>query len=163
VWWSPDPRGMLPPRAFHVSRSPRRSAARFEIRRDTAFLQVVERRADPRREGAWSTPAPARASVRRHEPGWAPSTAAWTPDRRLAGGVFGVQVGNLFAAESMFHAETDASKVALHALASGLPSDALIDVQWSTPHLETLGVVDLARAEYLGALPRLVRSTHPAT
>jgi leucyl/phenylalanyl-tRNA--protein transferase len=149
AWWSPDPRGVLD--GFRVSRSLRRTRRRFEIRVDTAFTAVMDGCADRRRPGGWITPAVRRAYTRLHDLGWAHSIEAWSDDL-LAGGVYGVQVGGLFAAESMFHRETDASKAALAALCERLGDRALIDVQWCTPHLASLGASELAREDYLERL-----------
>jgi leucyl/phenylalanyl-tRNA---protein transferase len=160
AWWSPDPRGVLPLTGVRVSHSLRRACRRFDIRVDTAFVAVVEACADPSRPGAWITPAIVDAYVELHRLGWAHSVEAWTADNRLAGALYGVAIGGLFAGESMFHAHApwgrDASKVALVALADLVSADGrlgrLVDVQWATPHLRTLGVVDLPRVEYLARL-----------
>ena len=156
-WWSPDPRGVFTPGSLHVSRSTRRAAASFEVRVDTAFEQVVLGCADPRREGRWITPEILQAYLRLHELGWAHSIETWR-EGRLVGGLYGVAVGGLFAGESMFHRVSDASKVALGALMRLLERDGdprrLLDVQWSTPHLSSLGVQDWSRERYLEALAR---------
>ena len=156
-WWSPDPRGVLPLDGLVVPRSLRRSQRRYEVRVDTAFDAVVAACADPGRDGGWITPAIQRAYGRLHELGWAHSVEAWDPaEETLAGGLYGVHVGGLFAGESMFHRATDASKVALVALVDHLKSIGveLLDVQWSTPHLASLGVVEVARRDYLRRLRR---------
>ncbi|SDQ33012.1 leucyl/phenylalanyl-tRNA--protein transferase [Quadrisphaera sp. DSM 44207] len=154
-WWCPDPRGVLPLDALRVSRSLRRSAARFEVRLDTAFDAVVQACADPSRPGRWITPAVARAYGRLHRAGWAHSVETWR-DGRLLGGLYGVAVGGLFAGESMFSRASDASKAALVALVGLLREDGeprrLLDVQWRTDHLASLGVVEVPRAEYLRRL-----------
>lgn len=162
-WWSPDPRGVLPLDGMRISRSLRRSRGRFEIRVDTAFEAVLAGCADPGRSGRWITDTVVKAYVRLHRSGWAHSVECWYSGR-LAGGLYGVAIGGLFAAESMFHRETDASKVALVALVELLAADGdehrLLDVQWCTPHLASLGVVEISRARYLhllrGALDRPV-------
>ena len=156
AWWSPDPRGILPLDGLRVSRSLRRSITRFEVRVDTAFAAVVDACRDPRREGAWITPAIKAAYTRLHELGWAHSVEAWTPEGDLAGGLYGIAVGGLFAGESMFHHHRDASKVALVGLVERLRAGGavLLDVQWTTAHLVTLGAIDVPRDEYL----RLVRA-----
>src|SRR6478672_5812051 len=156
-WFSPDPRGILPPERFVVSRSLRRTRRRFEIRVDTAFGEVVDGCADPRRPHGWITPEIRAAYVRLHELGWAHSVEAW--DREgLAGGLYGVAIGRLFAAESMFHRRTDASKAALGWLCERLGPGALLDVQWLTPHLASLGAVEVSREDYLGRLQEALRS-----
>jgi leucyl/phenylalanyl-tRNA---protein transferase len=151
-WWSPDPRGVLPLPGLQVSRSLARSVGRFEIRVDTAFGAVVRACADPARAGGWITEPIRSAYARLHELGWAHSVECWREDR-LVGGLYGVAIGGLFAGESMFHHERDASKVALVALVQRLvaadqPERRLLDVQWRTEHLATLGVVEISRPDY---------------
>jgi leucyl/phenylalanyl-tRNA--protein transferase len=92
-----------------------------------------------------------------HELGWTHSVEAWD-EEGLAGGLYGVAIGGLFAAESMFHVRTDASKAALAGLCERLGPGALLDVQWLTPHLESLGAIEIARDEYLQRLARVVTS-----
>ncbi|UMG94355.1 leucyl/phenylalanyl-tRNA--protein transferase [Nocardioides sp. TF02-7] len=157
-WWSPARRGVLRLDGLHVSRSLRRSVRDFEIRVDTAFDEVVAGCADPRRPGGWIDDGIRAAYAELHRLGWAHSVEAWQ-DGRLAGGLYGVAIGGLFAGESMFHRVRDASKVALVGLVE-LLSDAhaaqrLIDVQWSTPHLASLGVEELPRRAYVDRLPAL--------
>jgi leucyl/phenylalanyl-tRNA--protein transferase len=151
AWWSPDPRGVIPLEGFRGSRSLRRSCARFDIRLDTAFEEVIDACADRRRPGAWIGRDIKRAYVRLHQLGWAHSVEAWQ-EGRLAGGLYGLAIGGLFAGESMFHRETDASKVALVALIDllrqGDSADGLLDVQWATPHLASLGAVEISRHRY---------------
>jgi leucyl/phenylalanyl-tRNA--protein transferase len=154
-WWSPDPRGVLLPGGIKVSKSLRRSHRRFEVRVNTAFEEVLNACADPRREGRWITPTVARAYTRMHRLGWAHSVEVWL-DGELAGGLYGLAVGGLFAGESMFHRVTDASKVALVALAERVYADGdprrLIDVQWATPHLCSLGITEVSREDYVARL-----------
>ncbi len=161
AWWSPEPRGILPLGGLNVSRSLRRSCARFEVRVDTAFSQVVAACADPCRTGHWITGEIAAAYVRVHRLGWAHSVEAWSlDDGELAGGLYGIAVAGLFAGESMFHRRTDASKVALVALVDLLGGPAggdegrLLDVQWRTDHLASLGVVEIDRSTYRRRLAR---------
>ena len=161
AWWSPEPRGVLPLDGLRVTRSLRRSCARFEVRVDTAFAEVVAACADRSRAGHWITEEIAAAYVRLHQLGWAHSVEAWSPeDGRLAGGLYGIAVAGLFAGESMFHRRTDASKVALVALvdllggAAGAAEGRLLDVQWRTEHLASLGVVEVDRATYRRRLHR---------
>jgi len=164
-WWSPDPRGVLPLDGLLVSRSLRKNARRFEVRVDTAFDDVVAACADPSRRGAWITPEVAAAYAALHRLGWAHSLECWR-DGRLVGGLYGVAVGGLFAGESMFHHETDASKAALVALVTLLRADRdprrLLDVQWRTEHLASLGVVDVPREEYLVRLRAALACPAPA-
>ena len=163
-WWSPDPRGVLPLEGLVVSRSLSRSSRRFEIRLDTAFDDVVAACADPRRPGRWITPRIAEAYRRLHGLGWAHSVECWR-EGQLVGGLYGVALGGLFAGESMFHRETDASKVALVALVRLLSEDRderrLLDVQWRTEHLASLGVVEITRQEYRRRLARALTAPRP--
>ena len=158
AWWSPDPRAILPLDGLVVSRSLRRSCRRYVIRIDTAFDRVVEGCADPTRAGRWITPEVAGAYGELHRLGWAHSIEAWTPEGELAGGLYGVHLGGLFAGESMFHRRTDASKVALVGLVGHLRAigATLLDVQWATPHLRSLGVVEVRRTTYLKLLEHAV-------
>jgi leucyl/phenylalanyl-tRNA---protein transferase len=155
AWWSPDPRGVLPVDAVRVSASLRRSCRRFEIRVDTAFEEVLHACADPRRPYGWISPAMRSAYAELFALGWAHSVEAWDADGALAGGLYGVAVGGLFAGESMFHRATDASKVALVALVDLLGADGierLLDVQWRTDHLARLGAIAIPRTAYLRRL-----------
>ena len=159
AWFSPDPRGIVPLDAFHPSRSLRRAARRFTVTADRAFADVVAGCADPRRPGGWITPAVRAAYGRLHELGWAHSVEVWDAGGALAGGLYGVEIGGLFAAESKYHVQTDASKVALAALVERLRAaggERLLDVQWTTPHLRSLGAVDVPRAEYIARLPAVL-------
>lgn len=160
VWWSPLRRGVLHLDELRVSRSLHRSIRGYEIRVDTAFDAVIQGCAAPTRPGAWINHAILAAYQELHELGWAHSIETWTPDGELAGGLYGVAIGGLFAGESMFYRRRDASKVALVGLVELLRDEdadrRLIDVQWRTPHLETLGVTELSREEYRARLPALV-------
>jgi leucyl/phenylalanyl-tRNA--protein transferase len=153
AWFSPVRRGVMAPRDLRVSRSLRRSARTFEIRVDTACAEVIDACADPRRPSGWIDEQIRTAYLRLHELGWVHSVETWR-DGRLVGGLYGVAMGGLFAGESMFHRETDASKVALLGLVALLDDgeDRLVDTQWQTPHLSTLGVSEVARADYLDRL-----------
>jgi leucyl/phenylalanyl-tRNA--protein transferase len=152
-WWSPDPRAVIPLDGMHVSRSLRRSIPKFEIRVDSAFVEVMHGCADPRRPGSWIDGTFVTAYARLHRLGSAHSVETWR-DGELVGGLYGVRIGRFFAGESMFHRVTDASKVAVWATVELLRLDGatLFDVQWMTPHLESLGAVDLDRDEYLRLL-----------
>ncbi len=154
-WFCPVSRGVLWPEELVVSRSLRRAQREFEIRVDTAFEEVIDACADPVRDQGWIDGEIRTAYLHLHELGWAHSVEAWR-DGRLAGGLYGVAIGGLFAGESMFHRERDASKVALAGLVARLQDermvDRLIDVQWSTPHLTSLGVTEISRASYLRRL-----------
>jgi leucyl/phenylalanyl-tRNA--protein transferase len=154
AWWSPDPRGILPLDGFHESRSLHRSRRRYVVSFDTAFEDVMRACAEPTRPHGWIDDDFVDAYTALHRLGWAHSVEAWTRDGALAGGVYGLAIGGLFAAESMFHRATDAGKVALAALVDWLRDGGatLLDVQWTTPHLSSLGAVDVPRAKYLELL-----------
>lgn len=164
-WFSPLRRGILPLDGLRVSRSLRRSLKHFEIRVDTAFDEVVAACADPQRPLGWIDGPVREAYGRLHRLGWAHSVEAWA-DGELAGGLYGVAVGGLFAGESMFHRRTDASKAALVGLVERLrdehAQDRLLDVQWSTPHLASLGVVEVDRGDYLRRLEAALALSPPA-
>ena len=173
AWWSPEPRGIIPLDGLHSARRLRRSDRRFEIRVDTAFAEVIEACADPRRPGSWIGPEIRVAYTRLHELGWAHSVEAWSADGELAGGLYGVAIGGLFAGESMFHRATDASKVTLLHLVDLLSADEggpeaaaragrLLDVQWCTEHLESLGAVEVSRERYGEMLERALRLPLPS-
>ena len=177
AWWSPDPRGIIPldgdgdaergrdGHGLRVSRSLRRSCRRFEIRVNTAFDEVIANCADRRRPGAWIDKDVVRAYTRLHEMGWVHSVEAWDQDGRLAGGLYGVAVNGLFAGESMFHRRTDASKAALVGLVDILracPGDGrVLDVQWATPHLSSLGAAQVSRPRYHQLLERALTLSQP--
>ena len=168
AWWSPDPRAVIPLDGLHVSRSLQKSKAKFDVRVDTAFEAVVDGCADPRRSGSWINRDIRDAYVRLHELGWAHSVEAWSRQNgELAGGLYGIAIGGLFAGESMFHRVTDASKVALAALVDFLRDDdahgrgRVLDVQWQTPHLETLGAIEMPRTDYLRLLDTALTMTLP--
>jgi leucyl/phenylalanyl-tRNA--protein transferase len=150
-WWSPRDRGVLPLDRLRVSRSLAKSCRRMEVLVDTAFDEVVGACADPSRDGGWIDDRIAGAYRELHRLGWAHSVESWI-DGELVGGLYGVAIGGLFAGESMFHRVTDASKVALVGLVELLSDEyrdrRLLDVQWRTPHLASLGVVELPRAYY---------------
>jgi len=164
-WFSPEMRGVLPLDGVHVSRSLRRSCRHFEIRVDTAFLEVVDGCADPARSGRWIDDDIRAAYSRLHDLGWAHSVEAWQ-DGVLVGGLYGLAIGGLFAGESMFHRVRDASKVALVGLRTLLSDEyadrRLVDVQWQTDHLATLGVVEIPRSVYLARLRAALQLPLPA-
>lgn len=160
AWWSPDPRGVLPLDALRVSRSLRASTRRFEVTVDTAFTKVMRACADDGRDHGWITDEFVETYSELHRLGWAHSVEAWTASGELAGGLYGLEIGGLFAGESMFHRERDASKVALVALVEILRSaggNRLLDVQWRTDHLATLGAIEIPRPEFLRLLDRALQ------
>ena len=156
-WFFPARRAVLPLDGLKVSRSLRRSCRDFEIRIDTAFTDVVQACGDPTREHGWIDDDVVEAYTELHRLGWAHSVETWQ-DGELVGGLYGVAIDGLFAGESMFHRVRDASKVALVALVDLLRDPhadrRVLDVQWSTPHLASLGVVECSREEYRQLLNR---------
>jgi leucyl/phenylalanyl-tRNA--protein transferase len=168
-WWSPVQRGVLTLDALRVTRSLRRSAARYTITVDTAFTDVLERCADPSRPYGWIDDDIRTVYTALHRQGRVHSVETWDAAGRLVGGLYGVSLGGLFAGESMFHDPVhgrDASKVALLALVELLSDehagDRIIDVQWQTHHLASLGVVEIDRDEYLGLLAEALAVPEPA-
>lgn len=153
LWWSPDPRCVLVPGQFHASRSLRRSLRRSNacIRFNTCFDAVISKCAEPRpgQAGTWITREMIEAYARLHQQGWAHSVEVWRGNR-LIGGLYGVVIGRVFFAESMFSGESNASKTALYALSQYLHTRRfpLIDCQVASEHLATLGARMLPRAEF---------------
>lgn len=166
LWWSPDPRMVLPTAEFRLKRSLRKvvQAGRFEVRFDTAFDTVMRGCAAPRpdQQGTWITEAVRAAYGELFRRGYAHSVESWR-DGELAGGLYGVAIGRMFFGESMFARETDASKVALAHLVRRLQSwdFPLIDCQQQTSHLASLGARPIPRREFAKALARLVHSPPP--
>jgi leucyl/phenylalanyl-tRNA---protein transferase len=157
AWFSPDPRGIIPLDGLHVSRSLRRSMRRFEVRFDTRFTDVVRACGDPRRPGRWITGPIVEAYAHLFDLGWGHSVEVYE-DGELVGGLYGLRIERFFAGEAMFHTATDASKTALVALVDWLNDTGaeLLDVQWVTDHLASLGAIAVPRSEYLGLLARSV-------
>jgi leucyl/phenylalanyl-tRNA--protein transferase len=151
LWWSPNPRMVIEPGAVHISRSLRRvlTHERFQVTWNQAFERVM-RECGEQREGTWILPEMIDAYIELHRLGHAHSIEVWR-EGELAGGLYGVQRGALFAAESMFHRQTDASKVALVFATTSVFSAgiSIFDVQLWTPHLESMGAVEISRTEYL--------------
>jgi leucyl/phenylalanyl-tRNA--protein transferase len=159
-WWSPEARGIVPLDRLRVTRSMRQSARRFAIRVDTRFADVMRACGDPSREDGWITAEFIAAYTTLHQLGWAHSVEVFDRHGQLAGGLYGVRVGGLFAGESMFHAQRDASKVALMALVDLMRESGmrLLDVQWCTGHLASLGAIEVPRGEYLALLADVLAS-----
>jgi leucyl/phenylalanyl-tRNA--protein transferase len=157
-WWSPDPRAILPLDNLHVSRRLARTirSGRFEVTFDRDFAGVIRGCAD-RAEGTWITGDMITAYEALHALGYAHSVETWR-DGRLAGGVYGVAVGGLFSAESMFYRDTDASKVALAGLVARLREQGyvLLDLQMLTEHTARLGAVEVPRREYTARLAEAI-------
>jgi len=155
-WFSPDPRGIIPLDAFHVSRRlarvMRSGAFAIEINRDfeAVIRGCAEAPRDPEDPGTWIDAEIYESYCALHRAGLAHSIEAWQ-DGRLAGGLYGVALGGAFFGESMFHHVTDASKVALAALVERLRARGftLLDTQWTTAHLEQFGAIEIPRRAYL--------------
>ena len=164
-WWSPNPRGILPLDGLRVTRSMRESAKRFEVEVDTCFTRVVRGCADPSRDGGWITDEFIEAYTRLHELGWAHSIEVFDRSGRLAGGLYGVRIDGFFSGESMFHVKRDASKVALMALVDLMRSTGmtLLDVQWCSRHLASLGAIAISRRAYLSRLADAVTTRVTST
>jgi leucyl/phenylalanyl-tRNA--protein transferase len=161
LWFSPDPRAIMPLGGLHIARrlSRKLRQGRFRLSLDAAFSGVVAGCAR-RTEGTWITPAYARAYRQLFELGWAHSIEVWTADGALAGGLYGLRVAGLFGAESMFHSVTDASKVAMVAMMEWAAEEGitLIDIQQLTPHTASMGAVEIPRSEYLRRLREALAS-----
>jgi leucyl/phenylalanyl-tRNA--protein transferase len=159
LWWSPDPRAVIDDRSLHVSRSLARELRRkrFRVTFDRAFEAVMRECGRGRDDGTWILPEMIDAYVRLHELGHAHSFEVWNEDR-LVGGLYGVQRGGLFAAESMFHRETSASKFALVGAVRSLfaAGTRVFDVQFETPHLASMGATSISRREYLNRITAAV-------
>jgi leucyl/phenylalanyl-tRNA---protein transferase len=152
LWWSPNPRALMDRERLHVSRSLRRTlrSGEFQVTFDEAFSDVITGCASNREGGTWILPEMMQAYIQLHQLGHAHSFEVWHQGQ-LAGGLYGVRRGGLFAAESMFHVVTDASKVALAVSIDTLFSAGIrvYDVQFVTDHLRSLGAYEVQRAEYL--------------
>ena len=158
AWWSPNPRAIMPIDGLRITRSMRQSAKRYSVRVDTCFADIMRGCGDPARKGAWITGEFVEAFTALHALGWAHSVEVFDGDEQLAGGLYGVRINGLFAGESMFHRGRDASKVALMFLVQLMRESGmtLLDVQWRTDHLESLGAVDIDRERYLAILAEAV-------
>ena len=164
LWWSPDPRMVLFPQEFKLSRSLRKRLGRgdFQVRVDTAFTQVMRECAAPREgaAGTWISEAMIQAYTELHQAGHAHSIETWrrgeSGEEILVGGLYGVGIGRVFFGESMFMRQTDASKVAFAHLAGWLRQHdySVIDCQMSTPHLASLGAREIPRSEFTELLAR---------
>lgn len=163
-WFSPDPRGIIPLNTFHVSkrlaRVIRKGTFRVEINRafEAVMRACAEADRDPLDPGTWINEEIIRSYCALHQRGIAHSVEAWIGDR-LVGGLYGVALGGAFFGESMFHSETDASKVALAALVDHLRERGylMLDTQWVTDHLLQFGAVEIPRWRYLQMLDEALR------
>ena len=167
-WYSPLERAIIPLDGLRISRSLRKSVRRYDIRIDTAFDDVLDGCADRRRPSGWINREIRRVYRRLHKRGVVHSIEAWTSDSELAGDLYGVSIGGLFAGESMFYRPCigrDASKVTLVALVDLLRragmEGRLLDVQWQTAHLASLGAVEVPREQYLQLLEVALRLPLP--
>lgn len=161
-WWSPVERAVIPLEGLKISRSLRQSTRRYLVSVDEDFETVIEGCASADRPHGWITDEFIEAYTELHRLGWAHSVEVWDTDRELVGGLYGLCIGGLFAGESMFHTARDASKVALvHLIVIMNQGGSLLDVQWQTPHLESLGAVVIGRDEYLRRLPEAISAPGP--
>ncbi|MBN2580794.1 MAG: leucyl/phenylalanyl-tRNA--protein transferase [Pirellulales bacterium] len=166
VWWSPDPRAVLEFDRFHVPRRLARviRSGRFQVTFDRDFVGVIRgcATAQSRCRGTWITPEMETAYTRLHRQGHAHSVEAWENDR-LAGGVYGVTIGGLFAAESMFYRLPEASKVALVHLVEHLERQGyvLLDIQQLTPNTARFGAIEISRRQYLRRLAEALKKAPP--
>jgi len=160
LWWSPDPRCVLLPGDFHISRSLRRALRRSEaeVRFNTAFDSVIRACAAPRpaQPDTWITTAMVSAYEQLYAQGWAHSIEVWRDDR-LVGGLYGLAIGRAFFGESMFSAEANASKIALLALARHMDDGAfgILDCQVLSSHLLSLGATVIPRKKFLERIATL--------
>lgn len=168
-WFSPDPRGILPLETFHASarlrrtwRARRIASGPFEVRFDTAFEAVMRACGEDREDGSWISEDIIASYCALHARGLAHSVEVWQ-GARLVGGLYGVHLGAAFFGESMFHRETDASKVALVALVEHLRARGflLLDIQWVTDHLARFGAVEISAEEYLDRLGKALGCSAP--
>jgi leucyl/phenylalanyl-tRNA--protein transferase len=163
-WYSPDPRGIIRLEQFHVPKRLARTirSGTFEITADRAFSDVIRACADDREDGTWINDEIVETYIALHARGFAHSIEVWS-EGRLAGGLYGVSLRAAFFGESMFHVMTNASKVALVSLVERLRSRGfrLLDVQWTTLHLERFGAEEISRAGYLRLLKKALET--PAT
>lgn len=167
LWWSPNPRMVLVPREFKISRSLRRTlrAGAHRVTLDGCFPEVIRACARTRRKGqsgTWISGEMQAAYITLHELGFAHSVETWL-DGKLVGGLYGLAIGKMFYGESMFSHATDASKIALAHLCRYLDAHhfGLIDCQMNTPHLASLGAREVARSEFIARLRELCVNATP--
>ena len=153
-WWSPLERGVIPLDGFRITRSLRSSAQQFVCTVNVSFVRVMQECATARTEGNWINQEFVNSYTTLHQLGHAHSVEVWNKKGELVGGLYGLRINGLFAGESMFHRETDASKVALMHLVDLMNLDGmhLLDTQWNTDHLASLGCMSVTRADYLALL-----------
>jgi leucyl/phenylalanyl-tRNA--protein transferase len=158
-WWSPLERGVIPLDGFRITRSLRSSAQQFVCTINVAFARVMQECATARTDGNWINQEFIDAYTHLHQLGHAHSVEVWNKKGELVGGLYGLRINGLFAGESMFHRETDASKVALMHLVDLMNLDGmqLLDTQWNTDHLASLGCTSVTRADYLALLATAIQ------
>lgn len=163
-WWSPQQRGILPLNKINVSSSLKKSMKKYFVTFDQDFDAVIEGCGDDKRPKGWINKDIKTAYKKLFDLGYVHSVEVWNKKDELVGGLYGVEVNGLFAGESMFHKQTDASKTAMVYLVNQLREaggERIFDVQWQTPHLKSMGVVKISRAKYISLLPE-VMNTAPA-
>jgi leucyl/phenylalanyl-tRNA--protein transferase len=157
-WWSPNSRAIFYPDQIHISTSLKSEMKKFTVTVDQNFEAVIRACGNPERESGWINEDVISAFTTLHEIGVAHSIEVWDGDGSLAGGLYGLELGGVFAGESMFHVVKNASKVALVHL-GGLLNDGqgrVIDTQWMTGHLESMGAKTIDRRNYCQILPSLL-------
>jgi leucyl/phenylalanyl-tRNA--protein transferase len=163
-WWSPQQRGILPLNKINISSSLKKSMKKYFVTFDQDFDSVIDGCGDDKRPKGWINKDIKTAYKKLFELGYVHSVEVWNKKDELVGGLYGVEVNGLFAGESMFHTQTDASKTALVYLVEKLSQvggERIFDVQWQTPHLKSMGVVKISRSKYISLLPE-VMNTKPA-
>jgi len=163
-WWSPQQRGILPLNKINISSSLKKSMKKYFVTFDQDFDTVIEGCGDDKRPKGWINKDIKTAYKKLFELGYVHSVEVWNKKDELVGGLYGVEVNGLFAGESMFHKQTDASKTAMVYLVNQLKEaggERIFDVQWQTPHLKSMGVIKISRAKYISLLPEVL-NTPPA-
>jgi len=157
-WWSPQSRAIFDPNQIHVSASMKSAMKKFEVTVDQDFEAVIQGCGNPERENGWINQDVISAFTTLHQMGVAHSIEVWDSQGSLAGGLYGLELGGVFAGESMFHVTKNASKVALVHLGKLLNDGKgrVIDTQWMTSHLESMGAKAIGRTDYCQKLPDLL-------
>ena len=161
-WWSPQQRGILPLDKINISSSLKKSMKKYFVTFDQDFDAVIEGCGDDKRPKGWINKDIKIAYKKLFDLGYVHSVEVWNKKDELVGGLYGVEVNGLFAGESMFHKETDASKTAMVYLVNQLKEaggERIFDVQWQTPHLKSMGVIKISRAKYISLLPEVMNTT----
>jgi leucyl/phenylalanyl-tRNA--protein transferase len=161
-WWSPQQRGILPLNKINISSSLKKSMKKYFVTFDQDFDAVIDGCGDDKRPKGWINKDIKTAYKKLFELGYVHSVEVWNKKDELVGGLYGVEVNGLFAGESMFHKQTDASKTAMVYLVNQLKEaggERIFDVQWQTPHLKSMGVIKISRAKYISLLPEVMNTT----